>query len=42
MKFLLTMHMNPLVWNALTDDERAAIGNGHGAAAAYAQLLAVQ
>jgi hypothetical protein len=31
MKFLLTMHMNPPVWNGLTDDERAAIGNGHGA-----------
>ena len=31
MKFLLTMHMNPPVWNAFTDDERAAIGNGHGA-----------
>jgi hypothetical protein len=31
MKFLLIMHMNPPVWNALTDDEREAIGNGHGA-----------
>jgi hypothetical protein len=31
MKFLLIMHMNPAVWNALTDDERAEIGNGHGA-----------
>jgi hypothetical protein len=31
MKFLLTMHMNPTVWNALTDDERNSIGNGHGA-----------
>jgi hypothetical protein len=31
MKFLLTMHTNPVVWNALTDDERDAIGGGHGA-----------
>jgi hypothetical protein len=31
MKFLLIMHMNPAVWNALTDEERAAVGDGHGA-----------
>jgi hypothetical protein len=31
MKFLLILHMNPTVWDALTDDERAEIGNGHGA-----------
>ncbi|WP_279581395.1 YciI family protein [Fodinicola feengrottensis] len=30
MKFLLIMHMNPAVWDALTEDERAEIGNGHG------------
>jgi hypothetical protein len=31
MKFLLTMHLNPDVWDALTDDERNEIGGGHGA-----------
>ena len=31
MKFLLIMHMNPAVWNALTDEERAEVGNGHRA-----------
>ena len=30
MKFLLIMHMNPDVWNALTEDERNEVGNGHG------------
>jgi hypothetical protein len=30
MKFLLIMHMNPAVWNALTEEERAAVGDGHG------------
>ncbi|HEY1487483.1 MAG TPA: YciI family protein [Micromonosporaceae bacterium] len=30
MKFLLIMHINPTVWNGLTDDERAAVGDGHG------------
>jgi hypothetical protein len=29
MKFLLIMHLNPGVWNSLTDDERAEIGAGH-------------
>jgi len=31
MKFLLIMHMNPAVWNALTDEERSEVGGGHGA-----------
>jgi hypothetical protein len=31
MKFLLIMHMNPIVWNALTEEERTEIGDGHGA-----------
>jgi hypothetical protein len=31
MKFLLIMHNNPTVWNALTDDERSEIEKGHGA-----------
>jgi hypothetical protein len=30
MKFLLIMHMNPIVWNALTEEERTEIGDGHG------------
>jgi hypothetical protein len=30
MKFLLIMHMNPDVWNSLTEDERNEVGNGHG------------
>ena len=30
MKFLLIMHMNPVVWEALTEDERQAVMNGHG------------
>lgn len=30
MKFLLIMHMNPAVWNALTEEEQAAVGDGHG------------
>jgi hypothetical protein len=30
MKFLLIMHQNPAVWNALTDDERNEVGKGHG------------
>jgi hypothetical protein len=29
-KFLLIMHMNPQVWNALTDDERNEVMKGHG------------
>jgi hypothetical protein len=30
-KFLLIMHMNPDVWNALTDEERNEVMTGHGA-----------
>ncbi|MEN3534515.1 YciI family protein [Microbispora sp. ZYX-F-249] len=30
MKFLIGMHINPAVLDALTDEERAAIGEGHG------------
>jgi hypothetical protein len=31
MKFLLSMHLNPDVMQALTEDERNEIGAGHGA-----------
>lgn len=31
MKFLISMHINPAVLEALTDEEQAAIGDGHGA-----------
>ncbi|GAA4535304.1 YciI family protein [Amycolatopsis samaneae] len=31
MKFLLIMHMNPAVWNALTEEERTEVMEGHGA-----------
>ncbi|MDA0637332.1 YciI family protein [Nonomuraea sp. MCN248] len=30
MKFQISMHINPAVLDALTDEERAAIGDGHG------------
>ena len=30
MKFLLIMHMNPQIWDALTEDERQAVMAGHG------------
>ena len=30
MKFLISMHINPGVMDALTDEEKAAIGEGHG------------
>jgi hypothetical protein len=30
MKFLLLMHINPAVWEALTADERTEIMDGHG------------
>ncbi|MGC5009707.1 YciI family protein [Streptosporangium sp. DT93] len=30
MKFLLSMHMNPAVWESLTEDERNEIMSGHG------------
>ncbi|GAA4580364.1 YciI family protein [Planotetraspora phitsanulokensis] len=29
MKFLISLHINPAVLDALTDEERAAIGDGH-------------
>ncbi|NBE98087.1 hypothetical protein FE391_38590 [Nonomuraea sp. KC401] len=29
MKFLISMHIGPAVLDALTDEERAAIGDGH-------------
>jgi hypothetical protein len=31
MKFLLIMNMNPAVWNALTEEERTEVMEGHGA-----------
>jgi hypothetical protein len=31
MKFLISLHINPAVMDALTDEEKAAIGGGHGA-----------
>ncbi|HVW40593.1 MAG TPA: YciI family protein [Amycolatopsis sp.] len=31
MKYLLIMHVNPQILDALTEEERAAIGDGHGA-----------
>ncbi|MFG1948482.1 YciI family protein [Nonomuraea sp. NPDC048826] len=30
MKFQISMHINPAVLDSLTDEERAAIGAGHG------------
>ncbi|WP_405014414.1 YciI family protein [Kitasatospora sp. NBC_01539] len=30
MKFLISLYINPAVLDALTDEERAAIGDGHG------------
>lgn len=30
MQFLISMHINPAVLDALTDEEKAAIGAGHG------------
>ncbi|MEV7184158.1 YciI family protein [Kitasatospora sp. NPDC101235] len=30
MKFLISLHINPAVLDALTDEEKAAIGAGHG------------
>ena len=30
MKFLLIMHMNPQVWNSLTEQERHEVMKGHG------------
>ncbi|MBO2449532.1 hypothetical protein J4573_20695 [Actinomadura barringtoniae] len=31
MKFLLIMHMNPAIWDALTEAERQEVMSGHGA-----------
>lgn len=31
MKFLLTLHMNPTLWAGLTDDQKNAVYEGHGA-----------
>ena len=30
MQFLISMHINPAVLDALTDEEKSAIGAGHG------------
>jgi hypothetical protein len=30
MQFLISMHINPAVLDALTEEEKAAIGEGHG------------
>ncbi|MFF4924666.1 MULTISPECIES: YciI family protein [unclassified Kitasatospora] len=30
MKFLISLHLNPAVLDALTDEEKGAIGAGHG------------
>lgn len=30
MKFLLIMHMNPQIWESLTEDDRNEVMNGHG------------
>ena len=30
MQFLISMHINPAVLDSLTDEEKAAIGDGHG------------
>jgi hypothetical protein len=30
MKFLLIMHMNPQIWEALTEEERNDVMSGHG------------
>ncbi|MEV4799645.1 YciI family protein [Nonomuraea sp. NPDC049421] len=30
MKFLLIMHVNPQVWDGLTEEQRNAVMNGHG------------
>ncbi|MFG6195659.1 YciI family protein [Nonomuraea sp. JJY05] len=31
MKYLLIMHMNPRIWDALTEEERNEVMGGHGA-----------
>jgi hypothetical protein len=30
MKFMLIMHVNPKIWEALTEEERNEVMNGHG------------
>ena len=30
MKFVISLHINPAVLDSLTDEEKAAIGDGHG------------
>jgi hypothetical protein len=30
MKYLLIMHMNPEIWESLTEEERTAVMEGHG------------
>ena len=30
MQFLISMHINPAVLDALTDEEKTALGGGHG------------
>jgi hypothetical protein len=31
MRYLLTLHMNPTLWATLTDDQKNAVYEGHGA-----------
>ena len=31
MRYLLTLHMNPALWDTLTDDQKNAVYEGHGA-----------
>jgi hypothetical protein len=31
MKFMLIMHVNPMIWEALTEEERNEVMKGHGA-----------
>ncbi|GHF60723.1 hypothetical protein FHX82_002681 [Amycolatopsis bartoniae] len=31
MKYLLIMHLNPRIWESLTEAERQAVADGHGA-----------
>ncbi|MFI9328673.1 YciI family protein [Kitasatospora sp. NPDC052868] len=30
MKYMLVMHMNPVLWNGLSEDEQQAVYSGHG------------
>ncbi|MBE8524886.1 hypothetical protein ILP97_46695 [Amycolatopsis sp. H6(2020)] len=36
MRYLLTLHMNPTLWDTLTDDQKNAVYEGHGA---FIQLI---